>query len=247
LLTISERAPSILTSESTARHVGRDRRAHRTEQVVEVLREAIGTGRLRPGERLVEKHIAVELGTSRTPVREALRELVHEGLVLHTPYRGAFVLGVQEDEVHGVLIPIRLTLEKYGFARALERIGETDLAELERVLGSMERAAAAGDLRSVVDADVRFHELVLEVSRLPHTTQIWRAIAPRIRACFFYYDRDRDLSAVVDEHRELLAAIRSGDLDGLERLLDEHIGVPRLGELTAAAAGHAGEGDRWHR
>src|SRR6478672_4628827 len=71
LLTISERAPSILTSESTARRVGRDRRAHRTEQVVEVLREAIGTGRLRPGERLVEKHIAVELGTSRTPVREA--------------------------------------------------------------------------------------------------------------------------------------------------------------------------------
>jgi DNA-binding GntR family transcriptional regulator len=102
-------------------------------------------------------------------------------------------------------------------------------------------------VRSVVDADVRFHELVLEVSRLPHTTQIWRAIAPRIRAYFFYYDRDRDLSAVVDEHRELLAAIRSGDLDGLERLLDEHIGVPRLGELTAAAAGHAGEGDRWHR
>jgi DNA-binding GntR family transcriptional regulator len=94
----------------------------------------------------------------------------------------------------------------------------------------MEQAARAGDLRSVVDADVRFHEFVLEASQLPHTAQIWRSIAPRIRVYFFRYDKDRDLTAVVTEHRELLSAIRFGDEDALERLLEEHIAVSRLVE-----------------
>ena len=89
-----------LISESTRAPLGAGRRAHRTEHVVEVLREAIGVGRVAPGDRLVEGAIAAELGTSRAPVREALRELVHEGLVTHVPYRGAFVLGVSEEEVH---------------------------------------------------------------------------------------------------------------------------------------------------
>jgi DNA-binding GntR family transcriptional regulator len=100
-----------LTPESATPRFSSDRRAHRTEQVVDIIREAIGTGRVEPGQRLVEKRIAAELGTSRAPVREALRELVHEGLVMHLPCRGAFVLGVSEDEVHGVMIPIRLARE----------------------------------------------------------------------------------------------------------------------------------------
>jgi DNA-binding GntR family transcriptional regulator len=208
--------------------------------VAEVLRQAIGTGRLVPGERLVEKHIAAELGTSRAPVRDALRELVHEGLVLHTPYRGSSVLGVSEEEVHGVLIPIRLTLERYGFARALDRLGRAELEDLERIVAAMRSAAVGGDLRAVVDADVRFHETVLEASRLPHTTQIWRSISPRIRVYFFRYDRDRELTAVVDEHRELLDAIRARDRDGLDRLLVEHIDVSAPQPASAA-----GERDPW--
>ncbi len=225
-----------LTPESASPRFSADRRAHRTGQVVEIVREAIGTGRVEPGERLVEKRIAAELGTSRAPVREALRELVHEGLVMHIPYRGAFVLGVSEDEVHGVMIPIRLTLERFGFSRALRLIGEAELVELERIVAAMEQAAEAGDLRSVVEADLRFHEFVLETSQLPHTTQIWRSISPRIRVYFYRYDRDRDLAAVVEEHRELLSAVRSGDEEQLKRLLEEHIAVPRLGERNASAA-----------
>jgi DNA-binding GntR family transcriptional regulator len=128
-------------------------------------------------------------------------------------------------------------------------IGNRELAELERIVATMEHAARTGDLRSVVDADVRFHELVLETSQLPHTTQIWRSIAPRIRVYFFRYDRDRDLTAVVAEHSELLAAIRSGDEDALDRLLEEHIAVSRLGERDRpgphAQAGAVEEGAPW--
>jgi DNA-binding GntR family transcriptional regulator len=205
------------------------RRAHRTEHVAEVVREAIGVGRVRPGDRLVESRIAAELGTSRAPVREALRELVHEGLVTHMPYRGAFVLGVSEVEVHEVMIPVRLTLERYGFAQALPRVGTRELATLEALVDGMEDAAAAADLRSVVEADIRFHEHVLELSQLPHTIQIWRSIAPRIRVYLYRYDRDRDLRGVVVEHRALHAALASGDADAVQALLEEHIRVPRLG------------------
>jgi len=218
-----------LISESTRAPLGAGRRAHRTEHVVEVLREAIGVGRVAPGDRLVEGTIAAELGTSRAPVREALRELVHEGLVTHVPYRGAFVLGVSEEEVHEVMIPIRLTLERYAFARALPRLRERELRWLERIVDEMEDAAADGDLRSVVDADVRFHEVVLELSELPHTTQIWRSISPRMRVYFYRYDRDRDLFGVVEEHRNLHAALASGRRRAVERVLEEHIRVPRLG------------------
>jgi DNA-binding GntR family transcriptional regulator len=191
-----------------------------------VLREAIGVGRVVPGDRLVEKNIAAELGTSRAPVREALRELVHEGLVTHAPYRGTFVLGLSEEEVHAVLIPIRLALERYGFAQALPGLGERELGELKRIVDGMEDAAGTGDLRRVVEADVLFHDFVLALSGLPHTTQIWRSITPRMRVYFYRYDKDRDLRAVVDEHRQLYEALASGDRTAIETLLHEHIVVP---------------------
>ena len=93
----------------------------RGQQVVEILRSAIIAGRYEPGERLIEATLSSELGTSRGPVREALRQLENEGLVMSFPYRGAVVLGVSDEEVQEVLIPIRLTLERYSFVARARR------------------------------------------------------------------------------------------------------------------------------
>lgn len=216
-----------------------DRRPYRTARIADALREAIGTGELEPGDRLVEKWIAVRFGTSRAPVRDAIRELGHEGLVELVPYRSAVVLGVSEEEVHEVLIPIRLALERYAFSRTLTRIGKDGLAALEDTLSWMETAAAAGDLGAVVEADIRFHETILELSDSPHTVQVWRSISPRIRMYFLRYDRDRDLLAVVKEHRELYDAFRVADCDALIALLETHIAVPMLGGEPRAATSAA--------
>src|SRR6476659_7823713 len=105
-------------------------KSRRREQVVAALRDAIVAGQLEDGERLIEDKIARELKTSRGPVREALRQLEHEGFVVSYPYRGAVVLGVSDEEVQDVLIPIRLTLERFSFDKAIERMSETDFAEL---------------------------------------------------------------------------------------------------------------------
>ena len=77
-------------------------------------------------------------------MREALRQLENEGLVMSFPYRGAVVLGVSDDEVQEVLIPIRLTLERYSFLHALERMTDEDFAELGKQVWLMEQAAARG-------------------------------------------------------------------------------------------------------
>src|SRR4029077_746785 len=120
-------------------------RGPRREQVVDYLREAITVGRLADGERLIEERSATELKTSRGPVREALQQLEHEGLVVSYPYRGAVVLGVSEEEIQQVLIPIRLTLERFSFTKALEQMEEPDFAEIAKEVWTMEEAARAGE------------------------------------------------------------------------------------------------------
>jgi DNA-binding GntR family transcriptional regulator len=209
----------------------------RGQQVVEILRNAIIMGGYEPGERLIEATLSTELGTSRGPVREALRQLENEGLVMSFPYRGAVVLGVSDEEVQEVLIPIRLTLERYSFLHALDRMTDDDFAELGKQVWLMEQAAVAGDLVRHVEADLRFHEVVISASGQTHTVQIWRTIWPRIRAYFFRYGRGRDLVAMVDEHRDLLAALQSRDPEQLLLLLERHIAVPVPAPVPPAARG----------
>ena len=194
--------------------------------MIELLRTAIISGRFEAGERLIESALSAEFGTSRGPVREALRQLENEGLVMSFPYRGAVVLGVSDDEVQEVLIPIRLTLERYSFLRALEQMTEEDFAELGKQIWLMEQAARADDLARIVEADLRFHEIVIGASGQTHTVQIWRTIWPRIRAYFYRYERFRSFEETVAEHRELLEALQTRDPATVLAVLERHIDVP---------------------
>lgn len=183
-------------------------------------------GRLDDGERLIEDQLARRFETSRGPVREALRELEHEGLVVSYPYRGAVVLGVSDEEVQHVLIPIRLTLERFCFLKALERMTDADFAELAKEVWLMGECGRADDLMGAVEADIRFHEFVLGHSGQQHSAQLWGAIAPRIRAYFFRYGRVSDLARIAREHSELLAAMRTRKQAVWTKALEQHIAVP---------------------
>lgn len=207
----------------------------RREHVVQILRDAITGGRLKPGARLIEVDLAKELGTSRAPVREALRQLEQEGLVATYPYRGSEVLGVSQDEVEQVLVPIRITLERFAFSRALGKLSEDDFMTLQEFVGEMERAARDGDVDRVADADIRFHELVIHRSEQRHCLQIWNTIQPRVRA---YFRRDApahdDPTAVAKQHQELLDVLRSGNEAAVLEAIDRHIHI-HLGPDTADA------------
>ena len=215
-----------LPAEMTAVVEAGAKNGPRVQQVTETLRMAIIAGRFEPGERLIESVLSAELGTSRGPVREALRQLENEGLVMSFPYRGAVVLGVSDDEVHEVLIPIRLTLERSSFARALEKMTDNDFAELGKQIWLMEQAGKANDLTKLVEADLAFHEIVISASGQLHTVQLWRTIWPRIRAYFYRYERFRSFEETVDEHRALLAALQTRDPAIALEQLELHIDVP---------------------
>jgi DNA-binding GntR family transcriptional regulator len=193
-------------------------------RATDLLRDAVLSGRFRPGDRLKEAELSEQLGVSRAPVREALRRLEHEGLVASLPYRATEVLGISQEEVAEVLVPIRLTLESFAFRRALPLLSDEDLAVLAQQVETMHRAAAAGERDELALADVRFHEHVIERSGQPHCLQIWRTIEPRVRA---YFRRDasirRRLEEIAEEHAALLEVLRLGDEGQVLETLHTHI------------------------
>lgn len=194
------------------------------QRATDVLRAAIISGRLVPGDRLKEAELSEQLGISRAPVREALRQLEHEGLVVSLPYRATEVLGISQEEIAEVLVPIRLTLETFAFRRALPLLSEDDLDALGVLVQTMRQAGAIGDLDALAEADVRFHELVIERSGQQHCLQIWRSIQPRVRA---YFRRDAPIHSradeIADEHEELVEVLRRGDETQLLETLRHHI------------------------
>jgi len=198
-------------------------------QVVETLRGAIINGHFQPGDRLIGDELCQQLGVSRGPVREALRQLEQEGLVISSPYKATEVLGVSYEEMCEVLIPMRLTLERFAFRHALPQLQPDDFAILEQLVQAMYQAAQKGILERIVEADVRFHELVMDRSHQLHCHQIWRTISPRVRAYFHRCaPQHASLFAIVDEHRELLNVMLTRDLEQVLPILDEHILVDKL-------------------
>lgn len=203
-----------------------DSRRHR---VANVLRQEIVAGRLRPGDRLREVDLSEQLGTSRAPVREAFRQLEQEGLVISHPYRGTEVLGVSQEEVSEVLIPVRLILERFAVRHALPRLSEQHLGGLEAAVDRLREAAAAGDLDLLAEADVQFHDTLIAASGHEHSRQLWKMIQPRVWA---YFRRDaREHSSprdVVEQHEQLLAILRTGDAAAAVAAVEQHIqDVPR--------------------
>lgn len=210
------------------RAVPRQNRSLR-QQVAETLRSAIIHGELNPGDRLREEDLSEQLDMSRGPIREALRQLEQEGLVASFPYRGTVVAEVWGDEVLAVLVPIRATLELYALTHALKRFEPADFDALGAIVGEMEAAAETGNLARVIELDMSFHRLILERSELFHSLQLWEMISPRMRGLFYRMGpHHTSLEEIAEQHRELLAALRSGDERLAYATLEEHIAEPRL-------------------
>lgn len=205
----------------------------RRHQIADWLREQIVKGGLAPGAQLKQDVLAAHLRTSPGPVREALRQLESEGLVHHIPNRGAFVAAVSADELLGVLLPVRLAIEQFAVEKA--SLDPTVLAELERLVGLMNNAAAANDLELLNELDVLFHETIVKSAHSEHAMQLWASVQPRIRMQIHRLaKRHESPFAIPEEHRALLDAITTGDRDTRRSALDDHI-VASARQLLAAA------------
>ncbi len=203
-----------------------------SSSITEALRYRIIEGTLPPGTRISEEWVSREMGVSRGPVREALRELENEGLIIVQAYRGAIVSEISTDDLRDILIPVRLVLETNACLRAISTMTESNFKVLEEIVDEM-RAVAASDqddaLLALVDLDVKYHDYITSLGGQYHTLQIWRSIQPRIRAGFYRLgSRHGDLSEISAEHKILLDALRTRDPIIATKALETHICTTQL-------------------
>lgn len=193
------------------------------ELVFESLREAIITGTLKPGERLMEIQLAEELGVSRTPVREAIRKLELEGFVVMIPRKGAYVAGLSLKEMSDVF-EIRGALESLAAQLAAERITDEELEKLERLLVKIAEHIEKGDIEQVIALDIEFHDVLFQASRNQRLVQMvsyLREQVHRYRTTSLSYPGR--MKAALEEHMKIVEALSARDAEAAGRLAQEHI------------------------
>jgi len=189
------------------------------------LRAAIMEGRFPPGSRLLEEQIAAQLGISRAPVREALRELELEGLVKSEPHRGTFVKAPQTIEIHiRELFSLRAVLEGLA-ARIVATDPNMDFAILQAFVDEIKQAAEAQEHERIHDRDLEFHRKVVELSRHALLNATYGTIYPQIRGiCESVLPTVADrLGMIIKAHQKLVNVLKGGDPEAAEALLRRHI------------------------
>ncbi|MEU5277490.1 GntR family transcriptional regulator [Streptomyces asoensis] len=177
------------------------------ERVLGALRQEIIAGRLRPGDRLVERELADRYGVSRVPVREAIRALVAEGFVHSETPRRTVVRPLSPTDVKE-LFELREALEVYAAGLAATRATPEDLAELRDLLTSAAAATGAADAEAITDINTRFHDRLLAMAGNTLLTSVMEPVAGRLQ---WLTRRNEEWPQLLTEHQDLYDAIASGD------------------------------------
>ena len=192
-------------------------------RIYEHLREQLLNGEIYPRQHLIEAKIAKELGTSRTPVREALHSLELEGLIESIPRVGYVVKPISEQEVEEIC-EMRMAIEGVAARWAIEKAYKKLVEELEKNISIAEEKVSKGDVRTFVDMDARFHEIISKFSgskRLLELAQTLRRHMLRYRIQSIY-SVDNVLRAI-EGHKGILRAIKKGDLDEVNKAIRHHM------------------------
>lgn len=191
--------------------------------VFENIRSAILEGTLKPGERLMEIKLADQLGVSRTPVREAIRKLELEGLVIMLPRRGAFVANMNKRDLIE-LLEVRTGLEGLAAYFAAGRISENGIMKLEKSIEELEVAVKNNNITEMLRVDEEFHNIIFEGSGNNRLKSIMNSLWETVYRFRLKYMSDYSSAVnIVDEHRKILDAIKKGKATLAERLAKEHI------------------------
>lgn len=195
------------------------------EVVFMTLRKQILRGELAPGERLMEISLANKLGVSRTPIREAIRMLEHEGLVVMIPRRGAHVAEITRQELNDVL-EVRRSLEVLATSKACANMTDKDMRQLreaEEVFAIMVERKDA-DITALGEADEHFHDLIYKGTNNRRLIQILSNLREQMYRFRVEYLKDKDVrQMLVREHDAIVKALEMRDTDEAVRLIALHI------------------------
>lgn len=180
-------------------------------------------GEIPPRQHLVEARIAKEIGTSRTPIREALHSLELEGLIESIPRVGYVVKAINEDEVEEIC-EIRVAIEGVGARWAMEKAPQRLIEDLRKNISMSEEKAAQGNPKAFVELDAQFHEIIARLSgskRLQELGQTLRRHMLRYRIQSIYLTEN--VSRAIQGHKGILEAIEKGNLEEVSRAIKYHL------------------------
>ena len=191
--------------------------------VFKTLRQAILKGELEPGERLMEIQLAERLGVSRTPIREAIRKLELEGLVLMIPRRGAEVAKISEKNLRDVL-EVRRSLEELAIDLACQRVQEKELETLREAQKEFAAAVAAGDAMEIAQTDEKFHEIIYSGTGNQKLMQILSNLREQMYRYRLEYIKDANKRQILlVEHEQILKALSLRHVQEAKLAVREHI------------------------
>lgn len=193
--------------------------------VFNTLRQAILKGELKPGERLMEIQLANKLGVSRTPIREAIRKLELEGLVLMIPRKGAEVADITEKSLRDVL-EVRRALEELAGSLACERIKPEQIEEMRRAEQEFRDTLKSGDVTKIAEADEKFHDIIF----LATENQKLISMLNNLREQMYRYrveclKREELHEQLTQEHEEIIRRIEERKRDETMQIIRQHIDI----------------------
>lgn len=207
------------------------------DAVYKTLRQAILRGELKPGERLMEIALAEELGVSRTPIRDAIRKLEQDGLVRMIHRKGAQVANITEKDLTDVL-EVRIGLERMAIDKACQMIGREQLDLLEQAAKGFEEAIQGGDLTEMVEADKNFHEIIYSVSGNKCLIEMQANLREQVYRYRMEYLKEENVRKIlVEEHGQIVDAIRERDAEKAKNIIYRHIENQRVGIIRSIRVG----------
>lgn len=191
--------------------------------VFNTLREAILKGDLKPGERLMEMHLATRLGVSRTPIREAIRMLEQEGLAVTLPRKGAQVAKMTEKDLQDVL-EIRDALDELAVVSACSRMRDSEFESLTAAMEVFEKAIKIGEVKEIVEADEAFHDVIYKMTKNPKLEAIVGNMREQMYRYRYEYIKDPKVySQLIEEHDAIIKGLKNRDVDGLREVMHTHL------------------------
>ena len=191
-------------------------------QALKQIKNAIGSGRLRPGDRIVEEDLAKKMGMSRFPIREAIRALEREGLLVSVPFKGAHIRQLDEKDLEE-LYALRSGLEELAIRILMDRITKEKVERLESIVKAMEQATKEGMVEKLISEDVKFHRTLCQLSGNRRLLEIWMTLENQLRSFIaleeLSYKKENQLAIT---HYPILDAIKSADTHLAEKSIREH-------------------------
>ena len=201
----------------------KQKRSTLMDRAFQQIREAIRSGKLKPGDRLVETQLAEEMQISRFPIREALRYLEKEGLVEAKPFKGTYVAQLTEQDMEE-LYSLRSAIEELAVRILIKNIDDDKIKKLESIVDDMVKASEDENIDKMISEDLRFHQTICEMSGHRKLLDVWLNLENQLQI-FLTIEKDlfENSYQYVTTHHPILEAIKSGKVRSAEKAIRDHL------------------------